>query len=499
MIDRRRFLQVSSAAASASLVGCASTATRQDAARPRPAHLGAGAPRRIIHVVADGMSLGTLSCADQLSRIERGRGLAWLELWNRPEAHTALMDMRSLDSLVTDSAAAASSWGSGARVRNGVLNVSSSGQPLVPLMPLFGELGWRRGLVTTTEITHATPAGFTVAVSDRGQGEDIAAKYLESRLDVLLGGAQNHFDPAKRKDKRDLWAEFAAAGYHVARTRAELRNAPTDRPWLGTFATGHLPYTLDHRASDTLTRTVPALAEMTDRALARLERHEHFLLQIEGGRVDHACHNNDAAAALLDMLAVDAALELALDFRRRHPETLVVATTDHGNANLGLNGMGSSYRDSSKVFHRLGEIRASFPEILKLLKAAPSESDAARVLLDQTGLKADEKKLAQFLPFVSGKGTTLFDQMNSDVAGLGQLLANHLGIGFVGTTHTSDYVPLAAIGPGSERFRGVIRNTDVFRAYTDLAAIDYRNPEEALLAEASNPVAGEDTASYALA
>jgi alkaline phosphatase len=499
MVNRRRFLQISTLAASGGVAGCA--APDRQLARTRvqtPARLGPGAPRRIIHVVSDGMSLGTLSCADQWARHLRGRGTAWLGLWNHPEARTGLMDMRSLDSLVTDSAAASSSWGSGARVRNGVLNVSSKDRSLVPLMDLFGQAGWRRGLVTTTEITHATPAGFTVSINDRGKGEQIAELYLKARLDVYLGGAQNHFDPAKRKDTRNLWSEFAGAGYYVARTRAELRKAPLNAPWLGTFAPGHLPYTIDSRASKALSEEVPTIAEMTARALERLAPYDQFLLQVEGGRVDHACHNNDAAAALQDQIALDDAIDLILQFQRNHPETLVVITTDHGNANLGLNGMGSAYRDSSRTFQHISEVRCSFPEILKQLKDAKSDKESAEILAETTGFKVNKRKLATFLPFVKGKGRTLFDQMNSDVAALGQLLANHLGIGFVGTTHTSDYVPIAAIGPGADRFRGTLLNTDVFRHYTDLAGIDYRNPQEHLIAQAVAPRQVEDIAAYAL-
>lgn len=446
------------------------------------------------------MSVGTLSCTDQWSRLERGRPLTWIRLLEQPETRTALMDMRSLDSLVTDSAAASSSWGSGSRVRNGTLNVNSKGRPLPPLMQLFGEAGWKRGLVTTTEITHATPAGLTVCVDNRGSGDLIAEHYLTRRMDVLLGGARDHFDPAKRKDKRNLWSEFEWEGYHVAKTLEDLQRAPVDRPWLGTFASGHLPYTLDHDADPKLKASVPSLATMTTRALEKLGRHERFLLLVEGGRVDHGAHNNDAAATFRDQLALDDTLDIILDFQARHPGTLVVITTDHGNANIGLNGMGDSYRDSSKRFKNLSGIKASFPVILKKLKEAKSESESAQILADLTGYKPDTKRLAQFLPFVAGKGTALFDQMKTDVAGLGQLLANHLGIGFTSTSHTSDYVPLLALGPGADRFRGLIRNTDIFRHYTGLAGIDYRNPEEPLLADATPlPQGIEDTASYALA
>lgn len=441
--------------------------------------------------------MGTLSCANQLARHERGRGLAWIDLVGHRDAHNAWMDMRSLDSLVTDSAAASSSWGSGSRVRNGTLNVTSGGEPLAPLHRIFGEAGWKRGLVTTTEITHATPAGFTVASKSRDVGEDIAALYLSRGVEVMLGGARNHFDAAKRKDKRDLYGDFSRAGYAVLRNRDDLFAAPVDRPWLGTFADGHLPYSIDHAESETLRRSVPTLPEMVERALAHLDGGDRFLLQVEGGRVDHACHNNDAAAALRDLLVLDEALSVVLDYRRRRPDTLVVVTTDHGNANLGLNGMGTSYRDSSKRFHGLSRVRASFPEILAQLKTVRTEAEAIALIEYRTGYRPAPAKVAQLLPFVVSKGSALFDQMNSDVAALGQLMANHLGIGFTGTTHTSDYVPLVAIGPGAERFRGLIQNTDVFRTYTDLASIDFRNPTEPLLAEADVAPEVENLAEYA--
>jgi alkaline phosphatase len=505
MLHRRRFLELSTLAASAGAAGCAHSrplAQAQPAPAPTgtPARLGDGAPRRIIHVVADGMSQGTLSCADQLSRHERGRPLTWIDLLNRPDTRTALMDMRSLDSIVTDSAAASSSWGCGRRVRNGTLNVSSKGRPLLPLMHLFGQAGWKRGLVTTTEITHATPAGFTVCVDSRSDGPEIASHYLTRRLDLLLGGGQEHFDAAKRKDKRNLFAEFQWEGYYVAKTRDEILRAPMDQPWLGTLSASHLPYTLDRRSDPKIEKAVPTLAELVDLALGKLGRHENFLLQVEGGRVDHGAHNNDAAAALREMIALDEAIDRIVEFQRIHPETLVLMTTDHGTANLGLNGMGDNYRDSSKRFRSLAGIKASFPVILKRLKDAKSETQSAAILTELTGYKIDAKKLTQFLPFVAGKGAPLFDGLKSDTSGLGQLLANHTGISFTSGSHTSDYVPVVSFGPGSQRFRGLLRNTDLFEAYTDFASIDYRNPDEPQLAEGRlTPGPSEDTARYAMA
>ena len=153
MINRRKFF------------GRAAVATGSAVAFPhvgRPAEVILSRPGQrpapIIHMVADGMSLGTLTCGDYLSQHLRQRGLTWMELARTPGTRNGLMNMRSLNSIVTDSSAASSSWGSGSRVVNGAMNQLPSGKVLRPLYPLFSQLGWKRGLVTTTEITHATPA-----------------------------------------------------------------------------------------------------------------------------------------------------------------------------------------------------------------------------------------------------------------------------------------------------------------------------------------------------
>ena len=191
---------------------------------------------------------------------------------------------------------------------NGAVNILPSGVLLTPLYSLFAQAGWKTGLVTTAEITHATPAGFAVAVKSRGDSDAIAVQYLDRKVDVLLGGGSPFFSKSRRKDKRDLRADFAAAGYTVVRDRKSLLEAPVDTRLIGTFADGHLPYSLDQRANEKLRENVPTLAEMTRAALARLERSENFILQVEGARVDHAAHNSDTAAAMHDQVALDEAL-----------------------------------------------------------------------------------------------------------------------------------------------------------------------------------------------
>ncbi len=482
--SRRSFLKL------AGLLAAGSSATpgvvrAADAARQSTEAV----PRHIIHLVSDGTSSGTLTIGDYYSHRARGRGLRWFELYQNPAAQMAFVNMRSLNSVVTDSAAASSSWGSGSRVKNGMLNTLPDGRKLRPLYALFDEAGWKRGLVTTTEITHATPAGFS-ANAQRDEAESIASQYLQHKVEVLLGGGRKFFDPAQRKDKRDLPADFRAAGYTVMNKAAELDAAPLERPWLGTFSTSHLPYTIDHLASAKLLKEVPTLAAMTRLALKKLAREDRFILQIEGGRVDHAAHANDIAAAVRESVAFDEALDACLEFQRGEPGTLLVITTDHGTANPGLNGTGSSYSKTNPLLADLPKARASFAEMANRLGKQPTPGKLQSVVLEGTGYKVPDRKAVFLASFFAKKGLALYDSMNSETCQMGQLMGNYYGVGWTSGAHTADFVPLLALGPGAARFRGFLQNTEVFRNYLALANIDYRNPEVPLLAECG-PAASE--------
>ncbi len=442
----------------------------------------AGSPRHLIHLVADGTSSGTLTLADYYARETRGRGLRWLELFGQPGVEQALMNVRSLNSMVTDSAASATAWGSGSRVKNGSLNILPDGRKLRPLYDLFAEAGWKRGLVTTTEITHATPAGFA-AHAKREEAEAIAVQYLKGRVDILLGGGQKFFKASGRSDKKDLYADYRQAGYAVLNTAADLEAASLDQPWVGTFSSSHLPYTIDHLADPKLLKTVPTLPSMTRRALQHLGRADRFILQVEGGRVDHAAHANDIATTVREALAFDEALEACLEFRDREPDTLLIITTDHGTGNPGLNSSGGAFGTTRPLFSNVRNARASFGEMARLLGEHPTPGDIQRVLAQTTGYKVPDRKAAYFATFFEKKGLSMYETMNSTSVQLGQLLANHYGVGWTSGEHTADYVPLLAVGPGASRFRGFIQNTEVFHHYLALGGVEFRNPEAPLMAE----------------
>jgi alkaline phosphatase len=468
---RRAFL--GRAGALASVAG--SLESLQAASRP------GAQPKNIVFMVADGMSPSVLPMAEQFSWVVRGKGLLWRALIDRKEAARGLMDMSSLNSVVTDSSAASSSWGSGVRVFNGWVNMLPDGTALTPIASVSRDAGRRVGLVTTTTVTHATPAGFVAVQRSRGNEDDIAAQY-QKQVDVVLGGGRQFFEAATRKDKRDLVGQFRADGFTSVMSRDELLRvkAGGSRKLLGLFSSGMIPYTLDRNHSEQLQRTVPTLAEMAGAALTVLESSpKGFLLQVEGGRVDHAAHSNDAAAQMWEQLAFDEAIEVVLRFAERHPETLIVITADHGNSNPGIGGKWAEWSSPSNGFRALGRAKASYGQLIAKLggKGRPDAALVREAVQDALDLEFSTDEVEAVRAAAAGEKKLCLNSRLDKLAGiLGQAVGNHTGIGWVSTDHTSDYVLLTALGPGSERFAGQIRNTRCFENMVDLMGLKFRNP-----------------------
>lgn len=294
--------------------------------------------KNIIFLVSDGMSSGTLNMADLLAQRKLGRSSYWVDLYRQNKVKRALMDTASASSIVTDSAAASSSWGGGVRVPNGRLNVGANDEKYTPILQKFKKQGKAVGCVTSVPITHATPAGFCINNKSRGNQPEIAKQYLDLRFDVMLGGGLEYFDASLRKDGEDVFGQFEAASYQVAKNKADLSTIENiDSPIIGVFRESGIPYSLDHSNDAEAKKNVPTLPEMTRFAIEKMAtKKEGFVLQVEGGKVDWAAHGNDLGGLLYDQLAFDEAVKIALDFAEKRDDTLVIITTDHGNANPAL-------------------------------------------------------------------------------------------------------------------------------------------------------------------
>ena len=345
---------------------------------------------------------------------------------------------------------------------NGQINVTDKGRKVEPIGATLQAKKCRLGLVTTATVTHATPAGFAANTPDRNDEQGIALQYLD-RAEIVLGGGSQFFDPAQRKDKRDLFADFAKAGYEILRDRGQLLAAKSPR-LLGTFTPGYLPYSVDRSNDESLAKKVPTLAEMADAALKRfLTGDAPFLLQIEGARIDHAAHANDIAGLLGDQLAFDDAIASVLTALAGRDDVLVVITSDHGNSNPGLNGMGSSYGRTNQHFSRIAGIKASHERIFAEWNAKKGGTAELTALVQQRlGFKPGDSEVATLLDTMGGKPVTEWNHLLANPPGiLGQISGNHTGIGWTGTVHTADMTLISAVGPQADRFHGLVRNDSV--------------------------------------
>ncbi len=210
--NRRDFLRAS--LATSAIFGAESALTTRST---RAAQSNAGGAKNVIFMVSDGMNHGALSLARQFLETAGAGTTHWTRLYREQPVVRALVETFSANSCVTDSAAAASAWGGGKRVNNGVLNVLPEGGHVRTLHEKIQAKGRKTGLVTTATITHATPAGFAVNIDSRADEAVIAEQYLKRRVDLLLGGGRKFFSD-------DLRKRYAAAGYAVVDSRDALTN-----------------------------------------------------------------------------------------------------------------------------------------------------------------------------------------------------------------------------------------------------------------------------------
>lgn len=477
MFTRRQAIRSGMAASLAAAGGSPTRAADSPSTNPARREI-----RNVIFMVADGMSAGVPSMAELFSRRVRGRGTHWYELQQHPETTHGYFETHSLSSPVTDSSAGSSAWGSGSRIFNGMLNRLPDGTNLTPIGTLVKDAGRRLGLVTTTTITHATPAGFAAVEKKRSSEDEIAEQYLDA-VDVLMGGGLEFFKADRRKDEKDLIDAFNDKGYACWDHRQQVTAGARPEKILGLFDYGHLAYAVDRQNQTKLSDKLPTLAEMARAALDCLAPSPNgFLLQIEGGRVDHAAHANDAAALLWEQLSFDDTIGVVREFVAGHPDTLVVITTDHGNANPGLRGMGSAYSETEKCFELLAGVRASFETIQQELKRAardskPSRDTAMQVIRSTCGIELAEKEADTVASIMGGKLPYEANKQLANTHGiLAQILGNHTGIAFNGTCHTEDLAPVLAFGTGCSRFSGLRKNTDAFTRITEAFGIQYSNP-----------------------
>lgn len=419
-----------------------------------------GKAKNIIFMVSDGMSLGTLSMADLYSRNILGKGSNWLNLYHEKKVTRALMDTASASSIVTDSAAASSAFGGGIRVKNGVLNMGANGEKHLPIWQQYKKAGKKAGCVTTVTITHATPAGFCVNSSKRNAEPQIAEMYADLELDVLLGGGDEFFNPAKREDKKDLYSVYSKKGYRILKTQNDLKEIKKGEKLLGIFNSGALPYSID-RVHVPEFKNTPTLAEMSKTAIDQLKDHTTgFVLQIEAGKVDWSAHANDVAALIHDQLAFDEAVKTVMDFAEKDGNTLVIITTDHGNANPGtIYGT-----DATKKFNSISEYQYTNEYILNKIQKDYSVKDIKDWIYEGNKIILNDDEAKHLLSFYNGlekEEEGLYNYKKLPFKLYSEIQKSRNSVGWISMDHSGDYVEVAVYGPGNELLQPFIKNTDL--------------------------------------
>ncbi|MBP5791765.1 MAG: alkaline phosphatase [Kiritimatiellae bacterium] len=411
----------------------------------------ADTPRNVILFIGDGMSTPQRMVAEEFSR----------KMGNGPLAINAFpcqgtTRTYSASSLVTDSAAASTAIACGEKTANGSIGVDAKGRRLESCAEAAKKSGRKVGIVTSVTINHATPAGFYAHQKSRSMLYEIGQDLVASGFDLFMGGGLAGKYNGKNGNTYD---NAAKAGYMVAEGREGLetlkRSArPGDKVWwrVGEDA---LPYAIDAKGDG------PRLPEITKFALDFLG--DGFFLMVEGGRVDWAGHANEAAANLRDMLELDDAVKVALEFQKTHPDTLIVVTGDHetGGMTMGFAGTGYAF-----YMERLANQTCSTDAFRKRyheLKKQGADFDAIAALMTECyGFK------------FNGDGSDPMTLTDAEIkslkrhyagSGLGdkarRIMQDRAGVGWTSGSHTGLPALTTSIGPGSERFTGLMDNTDI--------------------------------------
>lgn len=381
----------------------------------------------------------------------------------------------SANQFVTDSAAGGTALASGIKSYNGAIGVSDpatdpSGKSrhVQSLADLALAQGKSVGIVTTSRVTHATPACFYAHMDSRNLEPDIAAQAVGKGLTVLMGGGRSMFhgkawkDPesgkaGQRKDGRDLVREMKAAGFTCVESEKEFKAVDPKKPGvklLGLFEFDHMDYALD-RAEDKLGE--PSLAEMVDCAIKILAQNpKGYFLMVEGAKIDMAAHGNDARNLVNEVAALDKAVGTAV--KTAGPETLIVVTADHDTGGMAVNGYGE--RTAIKGEALLGNMAAG-------------KVSSGSEIVSNSGTRG-------FISFGSGPGAKSTDAVDPAAKKFKYKAAYDVK---GSAAHSAVDVPVMAGGPGAMLLTGYQNNNEIAwkiakamgTAFSDPANVENRN------------------------
>lgn len=450
--------------------------------------------KNVILFIGDGMTIANRTSARVFSKgISEGKYQGKLSFDDMP--NTALIGTSGSDSLITDSANSMSAYITGHKTAVNAMGVyvsRASDNLSHPKVETIAELIKRKtkmsvGIVSDAELQDATPGAVVAHTRRRADKSYIADQLLASGAEVILGGGSAYFYPqsskgSKRKDEKNLVEQFKANGYEISFDKEELikaGNAASTKKLFGVFHPDNMDGSLDRffLKKNTVEQypNQPDLTDMTRSAINVLSKNPNgFFLMVEAALIDKFNHPLDWERAAFDTIMLSNAVQIAKDFAKTHPDTLIIVTPDHTHSG-SISGVVHDAKPGP-LREKVGVYaEAGYPNYPKAnVEGYPNQIGVSKRLAFFYGNYPDHyetlhpKLDATFKPAVkdeAGKyvANPKYIQMQEDAIHMSGNLPSNQAVG----VHTADDAVLNAMGPGSEKFRGFMDNTEVFRVMVD--------------------------------
>ena len=471
---------------------------------------GSGTPKYVFVFVGDGMSYPQIQSAayyagkdaagivDVVKNSENaGNSPAMknLSFYDFPVAGSA--STYDATSFAPDSASTATSIFTGYKTHSSSINVDITKKIKYRTIAeqLRDQKKWKIGVVSTVNLNHATPAATYAHQASRKSNYAIGLELVESNFDYFAGGAL--MEPQdKKNDKTSIYELAKSAGYKVCFTQNDansLQNGDKAIVVAETLADGDAMSYDNDRKNDEW-----ALRDYVRKGIEVLDNKKGFFMMVEGGKVDWACHANDARSSIADTLALSAAVEEAIEFYNKHPkETLIIVTADHETGGLTIGYAGTDYNlffrtlDNQKISYAkfdsdyvsnykkngtsLEEVMTDVEQLfgLKLPGSEGSNKNGGLVLTDYeySCIKTAYEKTIK-----NDKSRT---QMEYDLYGtyepltitITHILNAKSGLGWTSNSHTGLPVPVFALGAGQNEFKGFYDNTEIYNKMAKLTKV----------------------------
>ena len=430
----------------------------------------------VFYFIGDGMGVNQVNGTEMYLAEQEGRiGAKSLLFTSFPVASVATTF--SATNSVTDSSAAGTALATGSKTYNGAIGMDDQKQPLQSVADQAKAAGKKVGVATSVSVDHATPAAFYAHQPDRDMYYEIATDLPKAGFDFYAGGGfLKPTTTADQKEAPSIFPIIEAAGYTVARGLQEYQSKAAEAGKMVLIqkegaAPDCLPYAIDRQEGDL------SLAEITQSAIDFLTKGKDkgFFLMVEGGKIDWACHGNDAATVFHEVVDMDNAIRVAYEFYKKHPkETLIVVTADHETGGLGL-GTGP-YKLNLKVLdaqkQSQDELSRAITNLRRMRKVINWE-EMKEFLGEKMGFWKElplnweqEKMLRDAYEDSFVKKHVVFEESlyakTEPLAVAAKKVMSQLAyLGWCSGGHSAGYVPVYAIGAGSKLFMGKMDNTDI--------------------------------------